>query len=239
MKLATYHDGDMYLPVDSYWRDGQEVVLVGMIHVAPPEFYGQVRWLLERYDEAGYRILIEGMGRVEGDDFGLSAFDRSLLEHYETLRDRANLINSMLAGATGMVTQLDAFPDWKQWERADLSALEMMRLRGIKPLPPMDERVTAAFADFLAKPRAQTAVYAFVRAMPRLLAALWPLHSMLGSLVLHHRNRHAVLRALETRQHAVLPWGAAHLPGMGKLLMQNGFSLDDRSWVLAYPGRRP
>ena len=237
MQLAKYFNGDMYLPVDTYRRGRQVIVLIGMIHVAPAEFYQRVRHLLEAFDKADYRILIEGMGRVEGDDFGLREFDRGLLEHYEQLRDRANLINGMMAGATGMVTQLDAFPDWRQWERADLSALEMMRLRGVKPMPPMDERIVAAFADFLARPRAQSAVYGFVKLMPRLLAALWPLHSMLGSLVLHHRNRHAVLKALETPQSAVLPWGAAHLPGMGALLRQNGFELSDRSWVLAYPGR--
>jgi hypothetical protein len=237
MQLACYRDGDMYLPVDVYRRGTQEVVLIGMIHVAPAEFYRRVRALLEGYDECGYRVLIEGMGRLDGDDFDLREFDRGLLEHYEQLRERASLLNGMMAGATGMVTQLDAFPDWVQWERADLSALEMMRLRGVRPLPPMDERVITAFAEFLAKPRARSAVYRFIRSTPRLLAALWPLHSMLGSLVLHHRNRHAVLKALETPQNAVLPWGAAHLPGMAKLLVQNGFARESRSWVLAYPGR--
>lgn len=237
MKLATYRDGDMYLPVDTYRRAGQDVVLLGMIHVAPAAFYEKARTLLEHFDERGYRILAEGMGRVEGDDFELREFDRGLLEHYEQLRERARLINSMLAGATGMVTQVDAFPDWQQWERADLSALEMMRLRGIKPMPPMDERVVAAFADWLARPRSKALIYSFVRSTPRMLSILWPLHSLLGSLVLHHRNRHAILHALEIPQNAVLPWGAAHLPGMGKLLVQNGFELADRSWLLAYPGR--
>jgi hypothetical protein len=136
-----------------------------------------------------------------------------------------------------MVTQLDAFPDWRQWERADLSALEMMRLRGVRPLPPMDEHIVASFAELLTRPRAQSAIYSFVRSMPRMLAILWPLHSMLGSLVLHHRNRHAILKALETPANAVLPWGAAHLPGMGKLLVQNGFERENRTWLLAYPGR--
>lgn len=237
MKLARYHDGDMYLPVDVYARGSQQVVLIGMIHVAPEAFYRKVRFLLEDYDERDYRILIEGMGRLEGDDFGLREFDRGLLEHYEKLRDRSILINTMMAEATGMVTQLAAFPDWAQWERADLSALEMMRLRGMQPIPPMDERIIAAFAEFLAKPRAQSAIYSFVKLMPRVLAALWPLNSMLGSLVLHHRNRHAVLKALETPANAVLPWGAAHLPGMGKLLAQNGFALENRTWLLAFPGR--
>lgn len=237
MQLAKYFDGDMHLPVETYRRGRQEIVLIGMIHVAPAEFYQRVRHLLECYDEADYRILIEGMGRVADDDFGLGEFDRGLLEHYEQLRERASLINSMMAGATGMVTQLDAFPDWRKWERADLSALEMMRLRGIKPIPPMDERVISAFAELLAKPRAQEAIYRFVKSMPRMLAALWPLHSMLGSLVLHHRNRHVILNALSTKANAVLPWGAAHLPGMGKLLRQNGFELAEQSWVLAYPRR--
>lgn len=237
MKLATYHDGDMYLPVDAYRRGRQQIVLIGMIHVAPEEFYRKVRFLLEDYDERDYRILIEGMGRLDGDDFGLREFDRGLLEHYEKLRERSILINTMMAEATGMVTQLAAFPDWGHWERADLSALEMMRLRGKQPIPPMDERIIASFAELLARPRAQSAIYSFVRSTPRLLAALWPLHSVLGSLVLHHRNRHAILKALETSANAVLPWGAAHLPGMGKLLVQNGFERESRTWLLAYPGR--
>lgn len=235
MKLATRRDGDMYLPVDTYRRGRQEIVLIGMIHIAPAAFYDRVRELLDAYIECDYRILAEGISRFEGDDFGLREFDRRLLAAFDKMRDRSRLFGSVIANATGMVTQLDAFPDWRQWECGDLSALERMRLQGLREVPPVTAETVEAMREKLGEPEGARAAYRLFQLLPTVMGALWPVNAVLGSVVLHHRNRFAILKALEAPVSAVLPWGAAHLPGMGKLLERNGFERESRAWLLALP----
>jgi hypothetical protein len=232
VKLARYHDGDMYLPVDVYRRDGQEVTLIGMIHVAPADFYDRVRTLIDAHTERGDRILVEGIAYI-GDDAGLGEHDQELIARYKLLRERANMISEMVAEATGMITQLAAFPRWMEWELADVTALEMMRLRHVPAPPDLDPLMESEIRRVLNKPRVSRGAYWLVKTTPALAAALMPLRVLADGVVLHHRNRVAVLKTLERAENAVLPWGAAHLPGMGKLLAHNGFSHVDRTWNLA------
>lgn len=238
MKLARYHRGDAYLPVETYLRGEQEVTLIGMMHVAPAAFFERVAELLAAYEARGDRILVEGIDL--GDPLHaewLSSFDMAQVRRYRRMRDSSQKVTRLVAEMTGMLCQLNAFPRWKEWERGDITGLELMRLRGLPPVADLPDGTEEILRRGLARPRVARWTYGFFRLVPALSSLLRPFRARGGkySVILDHRNRVAMLSVLSSPASAVLPWGAAHLPGMATLLLGNGFELVSRSWLLALP----
>jgi hypothetical protein len=245
VKLAQYHRGDAYLPVDTYRRGAHEITLIGMVHIAPQPFFASVGELLDQHVERGDRVLVEGVGVYDPDEHPadhLSEFDQALMAEYGRLKESQAAFIRMMAEGLGVVSQLEAIPHWFGWERADIDALQMMRLSPGMRATEIDPDAEAALRwAFEHKPRVARAIYDLLRNVPRLALLTGPFQAMgtRGSVVLSHRNRVAILEALSSKRNAVLPWGAAHLPGMGKLLRGNGFEHVNRSWLLAMPWEFP
>lgn len=198
------------------WTNGSRLIhLIGMSHVADPRFYADTARILAELEEDGAVVYAEGVRYADGTVPG-----RKILE---------TLVIHEIFG--DLVHQTIALPNQKRWRNVDLTVEELL-----------DHSDDPVALEMLISPnlsvhdrRSATTVGALMR------PALVPVLSLAGRFagagriahehaVLDLRNE-LVLDAVLAEDHdAVLIWGAAHLPGMGRILAAAGYELVARTW---------
>lgn len=177
---------------------------------------------LRNLKDAGYTIHLEGVGKGvpsgDSEKFGV-----------EVLRNIMALSRD-IGIQTGLVYQKDAL-NAEGFVNRDITDVEIVRhvnprtLRLLAQIPLDEVKVSPA--------RTVSALRRVGR-----LSGLMCFFPVLGSLfraILIPRNKFAVYSALATSGDVALFWGAAHLPGMTRLLKREGFRVVDSSWWLAIP----
>jgi hypothetical protein len=172
--------------------------------------------------------------------------------HYEQIKIdvpkpvEAGVDYAAVAKYLGLVDQFSGLTYEDTWKRTDMLLSEV--LAHVVPAEhtvcdcgcePADHepvnQVGAYIANRPMTPRKQ-------RLARKLLAIILPVaarvksRGSLGappSIVLNHRNQIAAQAAITASGDVVALWGAAHIPGIGKLLREAGFTRTKRSWATA------
>jgi hypothetical protein len=192
------------------------VVLVGMMHVGDPELYREVYGSFVRDSTV---VLQEGITDEEGHI-------RSRLS-YEPLAEAlglgaqpglAEVLDELRAGDEGSA------PGWPHLRHADVDAAEFS---------PETLRFVEQMAAVLGAEDPRAALRAFGSYLRSLDADAW---LSINRDVLGRRNAHVVGEldaALPEYRTVVIPWGALHMPGIQKALVERGFERVDARRRLA------
>lgn len=234
------------LPVHRWIRssDGAAVTVIGMIHIAEPEFYAAVREHIADIPNA--KVLFEGINRTT--DAELLELPRKEQAAIQTMRRRADGRTRWLVEATGLTSQKEALiPQVEGWHRsADMTDVQLMRAVGLVENP---NALGPDMGKLLALPGFFHRLFGrFVRmVLCSTDVFTWDvvetaLDKKVREVIEGHRNALAISIALEEVQTArvvgVLPWGARHVTGMGDMLAAQGFELVGVDWIPAVYAKR-
>jgi hypothetical protein len=211
------------------------VSLVGMTHVAAPEFYAHVGEYIARCEMHGAAVLCEGLRPFATPDRKDQAYvkkDRKATRH----------MMSMM-GRLGLVGQHTGLPSKAHWENGDASLDDLVaKLPRFKELDDMPSGLAAT-------------VNAIARVVPkRLMYRLFTdvlisvenesdqteERQQLEEVMVDFRDK-TVLSALATRlakqprQNVVMPWGVGHQPSQSAGVQAMGFELANELWFNAMP----
>lgn len=203
-----------------------EVALQGMVHFGDAAFFSEVTDFCSRYD----RVITEG---VRGGDQAF--FTQWQLEYLIGLGERFSYLNRLNSQAF----HLGPFP----YEvNGDVSFDELAARHDI--LEHLSLAATSLGSFLIAEPTYSVLNFSdtlgdymgyplvrelMLRSMCQVLATdALDSQFLPAESILHLRNRHVIDVALKTLaepgvSRVVLPWGAAHLPGLEHLLVKNGF----------------
>ncbi len=196
--LRLRADG-VYTEERRYFREDKTVYLVGMVHVGDRGFYEH---LFSSFPTDDAVILAEGVSDLEGRFAGdLSGRDR-------------------LAQGVGLVSQTQVqMPGEIAVETADVDAADL-------------SPATVQFVNALMEATAAEDLAAALRALRPYLEPE-QMGSALAAVeeLLEARNRRLLARleeALARYDHVVVPWGAAHMPGIEAGVLAEGFLPGER-----------
>lgn len=240
--------------------DWKRVVMVGAMHVADREYFEKLRdFVAAEESAADGTVLYEAMRDADGpppdDDRSPAA---TLERGFAGLRD----LYRYMAANTGRAMQYDILRPRAGWINTDMTRREVAKrsaetwlirflsttgildaiakaigLAGGVPKPP-------ARPDFAASFQMDISMRATHLSIPlNALLTLLPKRATPLHTIVNERNEAAVegiLEALTRTDNVVSIWGAAHLPGIGRLLKRCGFAVTRRNvkWLTCCRFRR-
>lgn len=202
-------------PMEIWAKDGRLIHLIGMSHVADPRFYAETARILTELEDDGVVVYAEGVRYADGTVPG-----RSILQ---------TLVIHEIFG--DLVHQTIALPNQKRWRNVDLTVEELLEhtddpedlAKLISPGMAAHDRRSATTVGALMRPVLVPAL--------ALGGALTGFGRMAHEQALLDRRNERVMDAVLAEDHdAVLLWGAAHLPGMGRILAEAGYERLARAW---------
>lgn len=233
-QMVRRNNGRVQTAVHQWQRGRDRIVLVGMLHVAEPDFYARVQALADRFvDEHGAEVHYERIGRYPADAV-LTERERKILPD-----PGARSWLDRMAEVTGLAFQGKALTPRERWRNVDVHALEALRAMG-----PWAARLLFTHPELpdVSAMSAEERERVARRWRSKVAGSWFNGGAVLGSMVLgpkgmrvveHWRDIKAVNAALEVA-HAhpvVMLWGAGHLAGMGDLFRDNGFHLNAVEWL--------
>jgi hypothetical protein len=216
--MSVRYKRGLEVATDTYEKDGRTVTLIGVSHIADKDFWATTQALISDREAEGASVHYELIERdIEGPR--QRTFDMKTL-----------------APVLGMQFQFDGLNYKDSWTRTDMTASEFLAhatRRG--PKAPTEEQLAEVLRVIGGSDKRRRVTRWF---MMRLLLAVryLPLPGPMGvplSIVLGVRNLIAAKAALEASGDVVAIWGAAHLPGIGKILRDHGFVRTAREWTTA------
>lgn len=217
--MSIRYKSGLQAATDTYEKDGRTVTLVGVSHVADKSFWATVQQLISAKEADGAAIHYE---RVLNDVEG---------PHLPTLDMKT------IAPAIGMQFQWSGI-NYKEdsWIRTDMTWSEAVaHATRNEPTPPHPEQIKQVLNFIGGTPRRRRITRQIASLLITLLVKL-PFSGPQGiprSIILDHRNEIAAKAALEATGDVVAVWGAAHLPGIGRILTGHGFTHTAREWHTA------
>jgi len=211
------------------WRftnpHGKRIILVGTMHIGEARYYAE---LSQMVNNLGVNSCVH-FEKVIPDLSDASMLEKEVLERIDlsalgmTLRE--------FASPLGWSYQLDEFMLPNSARNHDITAVELLRGLGEKRL-----REIVASKELFSPDKSIAEVGSLLRRTLRLspitLRVLKITRSPIYRVLIRQRNIHALRQALvdiEEYDTIALVWGAAHLPGMGQLLAQNGYRCESRN----------
>jgi hypothetical protein len=209
---------------------GRLLHLVATMHIGAPAYYEALSALLADLDSAGTAVHYERIRRA--DDADVTDVEYDQLERVESSGYPGGL--EAFVGVLGLELQGERLALPAAARNVDVSDVELLRGLGweryrrlvARPDITIDERAAP-----LARP-----VFRFLlrhgRKLDRLQSAS-ARHRAVNRFMLGERNRVALTEALRVLpdQDVALVWGAAHLPGMARLLRRRGFRPRAERWL--------
>lgn len=223
-QVLKTEDGQISLPLVRLTRGKRMVVLVGMSHVAPPQFFMSVRERLLAYERSGFRILYE-------------VIDPHLTFEFESVKDQcrqemARIVRRQfidLLKEYDLVYQGDYLRPSPNWFSADLGDEDWKDGRFLPLLRSHLEKVSSHTPT-----RAEVQLFVrkfvdFFSDQPRNVSA----HQQNGEIIIDKRNKIAIASVLNHAEckNIATYWGVAHLPGMTNLLLKAGYEVGSIEWV--------
>ncbi|HKX24254.1 MAG TPA: hypothetical protein VJM46_03370 [Candidatus Saccharimonadales bacterium] len=217
---------------------GRRVTLIGMVHVAEPRYFAEVKEAIEKCEANGAVVHNEGSAKRLADEsvIGLTPGEAELIQELQRCERLKAQRLPMFGWADQNIAMLP-YPD--TWQFIDLSRVEIIRMTGTEELLRNTRRMNHMmdWADGDTKTpyacRLSIAV-AFRRCAsnsPRVQKKLvQPIHRVL----IDHRNKVALDAVHASTQDVVLVWGATHLPGMEADLRAHGYVRLEEAWRTAF-----
>lgn len=219
---ATRHA--LEVSTQTWEHDGRRIRLIGMVHLADPRFFAETARLLQILEADGAEVYAESVIPADGMIPTVRVL-QTLARHDSTV---------------DLVHQSIALPRQDSWQVVDMTleqmldaahdrlALEKVVLGGSAV---NDRRVTRMVGAVM-RPALVPMVLVSSRIMPVMLGRN-------HEVVVETRNRLVMDAVLGSTSDAAVLWGAAHLPGMGRILAAAGYRRTDRAWRPAIAQRSP
>lgn len=218
---------------------GRNVILIGMIHIGKKRFYKKVQKLIDSYP--GHKILYESVGRLTTEEEGrLSPDEKKVRDQMTSMFNDRKFLQVLLS----LDDQRRGLNYRKTWIRTDIDKFVLLR------------RFAQARMNFSTGPRISNRVHLRLKKMPEVDRALsrWVMHKLfmilplmnllergrdlkfLDQVILSERNIIGVHGILEHvgDSNIISIWGAAHIPGMVRLLQETGFRKTRVIWFQMY-----
>ena len=204
---------------------GRTITTVGAMHVATPDSWRNLVEYLTSAEENGAVIHLEGVQPVTSEK--LTEDDERGINVITTLIALGRSVSQL----TGLQYQKDALANAPKWAVHDVTIIDIVR--------GMDKKIL----DFLAKIPLDTISISPKRAVwslrnisnVRVVGFFVPMVRHVLSALIDSRNVFAINAALKEDSDVVLFWGAAHLGGMHRLLLNAGFKPSRTEWRVVIP----
>lgn len=228
MQYMRFRPQGVQVPELTYVKNGKRIVIQGAVHIGSKKFYEKV---LDRMKGFDGEVHLEGV-RPKVDEEGNIIKNPELLDN--------------VYGLTASVANLSF---QKQYIHRDLTNmrkffnhdLSMDDMKDAKIDEKILEELQENFAEY--KKRVLTS--------PALLLGASPLFNILmmavgasdvkldnEHIILHQRNNYAMDKAFETYSDVYLFWGAKHIEGMNRILVDHGYKMIDKRWETVIPNLR-
>lgn len=253
--------GELQSAVQEYRRqtDGRSILLVGLLHLAEPDYFGEIAKVVLEAENSGHTVYMEGTRIQEYTDVPSEEERAAIIQHDKALDIQYREVPKLLG--IPWIYQGDSAlaPYPSTWKSSDLNELQAIRLLG-----PANATVTApglalyrwlnqdrgdgmrAAAQFAAVRRTWVRGYfrTFVkeggesqpplrRFLLRVLRKPSPVKPWLNAIIYSHREHLAALCALGDGGNVVLLWNPGHMVGIGEVLARNGFEPGEPTWYTA------
>lgn len=214
--------GGVALPEITLTNGTRQIRLIGVMHLADRAVWNALNVLLSHAIQDSADIYFEAIRPV-----------RKLNQDEIQARRRHRAFHRYMGLAFGMQYQTDAIAPQRDWVHADLTDKELGDIADIR---------LGEFPDGVGSILARVSRLPFMRSQRGRRIALLSVLSVVQSIpwfsgnadsIVAARNRVAVRTALtSTSSHIISVWGAAHLPGMARLLTEAGWSVTrSGSWI--------
>lgn len=228
MQYMRFRPQGVQVPELTYVKNGKRIVIQGAVHIGSKKFYEKI---LDRMKGFDGEVHLEGV-RPKVDEEGNIIKNPELLDN--------------VYGLTASVANLSF---QKQYIHRDLTNmrkffnhdLSMDDVKNAKVDEKILEELKENFAEY--KKRILTS--------PALLLGASPLFNILmmavgasdvklenEHIILHQRNNYAMDKALDTYSDVYLFWGAKHIEGMDRILVDHGYKMIDKRWETVIPNLR-
>lgn len=214
-----------------------QVEVIGVVHLARQDYWDALGERLENLEDRGWAIHLEGMSPPTPQE--CLSVPADVTQHWRNLQ-RLTGLSGRVAAQTGLVHQRhgltlpDAARTFDMTLPTVAARLDREEVATLADLADdLDLRLAADATDWLVL----TASRRFGQNLTTALTRRNGLWSLLGTrrapdptVIVQTRNVFAVECAVNDPQPVVLVWGAAHLPGMTRLLRGRGYFLSEPSW---------
>lgn len=219
----------------------QEVILVGMIHAASAEYYRFLQFLIDSYEQEGFKILYERVKPMTDNERAqLTTPQQQMFRQFVLFRD----IIAELVGHVGLSHQLEAMDYRDTWVNTDISSYDLaQKLSGDQMLDLPDGAELQDITDMvpqivssLKRPLSLIVAYPLLASPLVALSWLFSRRSKgVKRVILDYRNHYAYKESkpFMAKGSVVMMWGAAHLPGLDSLLQADGYQHTSTVWIPA------
>lgn len=224
------HNGTVEVATHTYTKGDRHVVLFGVSHIAGHEFWKKSNTFIAELEEKGFEIHFEGVT----NDMDTPA----IAPNYKAIAD-----------LIGLQDQHSGLSYKKHWKRTDTTTSKLLSKSSPEKIAKAADK--AAQLEELIKnvstgDQREAHAAVFLKAM-KLLPYISPVLGAINSIpsstmvagiskksLIDDRNDIAVQAILGTDRNVAAVWGALHLPGIGRSLRREGFTLATRQWHPAY-----
>ena len=221
-QLFRVENNYVLMPTITMQRGKRIVVIMGMTHIASPQFYEEVTNRLQAFEKIGFKVLYEHV-----DSFlCLSPSSPEEKQFQRCVADKLDELNKRLK-VFGLGYQTYYLLPLPHWISADMTGDVLMSR--VQSVATANRSQTIFFDEALADPEK------FVRK----IAAQFinpPRFIKVPTVVVDERDAIASKAILShaADMNVVTYWGLYHLPGMSKLLADAGFVTKKIEWAPAF-----
>ncbi|OLF05546.1 hypothetical protein [Actinophytocola xanthii] len=219
--------------------DGRTVTIVGIEHLGTPEYFAQLRKVVDELEAAGASVRLE---TFQGQDNADAARDQAELEALRRLHDSiASRFNAWSELGLSWIGQRDSVMSTApSWTHSDVADIDLVRVLGPEYHPASGKELQSKIEWI----RQRNATYGL--ALLRYLEGWkqvrrgddvqkdkhhvdWWAKQVISSW----RECVELTKVLGQEGDTVLIWGAPHMKGLSQGLLRNGFELVDTQWFTA------
>lgn len=240
--FSRQRNGFLQLPVEYYRHpeSGRRVVLMGVIHMARPEYYQALQQLIDQMKD--YKVLYELVDKLTPEqNASLTQKERAV---YLTQFQGGRKERQMLASVLMLQNQIDGLRYDESWVRTDMNLHDIIQMCAEEGLT-LFKGGSVLVEDFKSPKMAEGVRWVFnlgLRNMLFLEVLRYVLSRFSYSMrrhmyiILNMRNQIGFdgIQTHSQSQDVVSIWGAAHLPGLGSMLRAEGYVREKRIWLSAY-----
>lgn len=239
--------GLLQTPIRTYQHPatGRRIILVGVIHIGRIAYYREIQKLIDRVSLDKFRILYEGVGKLDDEDVKKLPQDQRVIVNQ--MRSLSAMIQSVAMNLSDrdMVYQKQGLEYPKSWINTDLTVGQIAKHFAAADIgflndskKKVDENVftdiPSEVAGFI-----QSFIIGALRILPGIDVITRPFNwfsrqkRIRNHIILTMRDEVAAGGILEHVEHAdVLSiWGAKHIPGIHKHLSVAGFEHLETIWI--------
>ncbi len=224
----------LYMPVVTLhhsWTNNN-VVLFGMMHIGKPEYYDEVQRCVDVLERSGYSVLYEMIKKSSEEELStLTKKEQKVLKSLRAQMETVNKVRQMLR----LASQKEAMVIGPTWQNTDITMVELVRKLAQNTTI---EKESHEFEE------SNEPMYRYIFGLSILWIDSAFMHLLKkesrdvlrDEIILGGRNEVAVTEIVRnSSKNVVALWGAAHLSGIVKTLVDEyEYEVVERKWIPAF-----